>query len=60
MGVDIVQMKASVSPVLENVIYRPTRRRSSDKIVPILGVPCDAVSAFIEFIYSSRLVVLIP
>ncbi|KAI6682773.1 hypothetical protein NL676_028686 [Syzygium grande] len=45
---------ASVSPVLENLIYRPTKRRSSEKIVPILGVPCDAVSAFVEFVYSSR------
>ncbi|KAK3439828.1 hypothetical protein EUGRSUZ_B00171 [Eucalyptus grandis] len=45
---------ASVSPVLENLIYRPSKRRSSEKIVPILGVPCNAVSAFIEFVYSSR------
>ncbi|KAJ6358767.1 hypothetical protein OIU76_000484 [Salix suchowensis] len=45
---------ASVSPVLENIIDRPHKHHSSEKIIPILGVPCDAVSSFIQFLYSSR------
>ncbi|KAF8390547.1 hypothetical protein HHK36_025074 [Tetracentron sinense] len=45
---------ASVSPVLENIIDRPRKHRSSEKIVPVLGVPCDAVIAFVRFLYSSR------
>ncbi|KAI4319051.1 hypothetical protein MLD38_032699 [Melastoma candidum] len=46
---------ASASPVLENAIDRPRKlRRRSERVVPILGVPCGAVSAFIGFIYSSR------
>ncbi|XP_011002949.1 PREDICTED: BTB/POZ and TAZ domain-containing protein 1-like isoform X1 [Populus euphratica] len=45
---------ASVSPVLENIIDRPHKHHSSEKIIPILGVPCDAVSLFIQFLYSSR------
>ncbi|XP_021909008.1 BTB/POZ and TAZ domain-containing protein 1-like [Carica papaya] len=45
---------ASVSPVLQNVIERPGKRRSSENVIPILGVPCDAVSAFVGFLYSSR------
>ncbi|KAJ6875660.1 BTB/POZ and TAZ domain-containing protein 1 [Populus alba x Populus x berolinensis] len=45
---------ALASPVLENVIERPPKHRSSEKTIPILGVPCEAVSAFIQFLYSSR------
>ncbi|OAY30760.1 BTB/POZ and TAZ domain-containing protein 1 [Manihot esculenta] len=45
---------ASVSSVLENIIDRPLKHRSSERIIPILGVPCDAVASFIRFIYSSR------
>jgi hypothetical protein len=48
--------QALVSPVLENVIERPPKHRISEKTIPILGVPCEAVSAFIQFLYSSRLV----
>ncbi|GAV62549.1 BTB domain-containing protein/zf-TAZ domain-containing protein [Cephalotus follicularis] len=46
---------ASVSAVLENIIDRPRKHRSSEKVIPILGVPTDAVLAFIGFLYSSRL-----
>ncbi len=45
---------ASVSPVLENILDRPRKYRRSEKIIPILGVRCDAVSAFVRFLYSSR------
>ncbi|EEF51878.1 BTB/POZ and TAZ domain-containing protein 1 [Ricinus communis] len=45
---------ASVSSVLENIIDRPRKHRSSERIIPILGVPCDAVSVFVRFIYSAR------
>ncbi|KAM7274800.1 hypothetical protein ACFE04_016666 [Oxalis oulophora] len=45
---------ASVSPVLENVIHTPSKHRSSELTIPILGVPYEAVSAFIGFLYSSR------
>ncbi|XP_034673762.1 BTB/POZ and TAZ domain-containing protein 1-like isoform X1 [Vitis riparia] len=45
---------ASVSPVLENILDRPRKYRRSEKIIPILGVPCDAVLAFVRFLYSSR------
>ncbi|KAB1217284.1 BTB/POZ and TAZ domain-containing protein 1 [Morella rubra] len=45
---------ASMSPVLENIIYRPRKHRSSGRVIQILGVPCDAVLAFIRFLYSSR------
>ncbi|XP_002278192.3 BTB/POZ and TAZ domain-containing protein 1 [Vitis vinifera] len=44
---------ASVSPVLENILDRPRKYRRSEKIIPILGVPCDAVLAFVRFLYSS-------
>ncbi|XP_010932270.1 BTB/POZ and TAZ domain-containing protein 1 [Elaeis guineensis] len=45
---------ASVSPVLESMLDRPQRRGSSSKSIPILGVPCDAVLAFLRFLYSAR------
>ncbi|KAK6153248.1 hypothetical protein DH2020_012887 [Rehmannia glutinosa] len=45
---------ASASPVLENIIQRPRKRQSSERKIPILGVPYDAVSVFIQFLYSSR------
>ncbi|KAI3464174.1 hypothetical protein Pfo_020837 [Paulownia fortunei] len=45
---------ASASPVLENIIERPLKRRSSGRQIPILGVPYDAVSVFIQFLSSSR------
>ncbi|CAA2967294.1 BTB/POZ and TAZ domain-containing protein 1-like [Olea europaea var. sylvestris] len=45
---------ASASPVLESMIERPKKRRSSQRNIPIPGVPCDAVSVFIQFLYSSK------
>ncbi|KAE8684013.1 BTB and TAZ domain protein 2 isoform 2 [Hibiscus syriacus] len=42
-----------VSPVPENIIQSPVKHRSSERVIPILGVPCDAVSAFIEYLYNS-------
>ncbi|KAL4378732.1 hypothetical protein GQ457_02G033590 [Hibiscus cannabinus] len=42
------------SPVLENIIERPRKHRSSERVIPILGVPCNVVSAFVAFLYSSR------
>ncbi|XP_073145988.1 BTB/POZ and TAZ domain-containing protein 1-like [Henckelia pumila] len=46
---------AAASPVLENIIERPRkRRRSNYRNITIHGVPFDAVSAFIQFLYSSK------
>ncbi|KAK4256992.1 hypothetical protein QN277_006642 [Acacia crassicarpa] len=45
---------ASVSPVLENIIDQPRRHRSSERIIQIHGVPCEAVTAFLGFLYCSR------
>ncbi|XP_073279717.1 BTB/POZ and TAZ domain-containing protein 1-like [Primulina huaijiensis] len=45
---------AAASPVLENVIERPRKGRSNCSNITILGVPFDAVSAFIKFLYSSK------
>ncbi|XP_057514175.1 BTB/POZ and TAZ domain-containing protein 1-like [Actinidia eriantha] len=42
---------ASSSPVLESIIDRPRKHRSSEITIPILGVPCDAVAVFIRFLY---------
>ncbi|XP_017973901.1 PREDICTED: BTB/POZ and TAZ domain-containing protein 1 [Theobroma cacao] len=45
---------AMVSPVLENIMDRPRKHRTSERVIPILGVPCDAVSAFVGYLYSTR------
>uniref|UniRef100_A0A368UI42 BTB domain-containing protein n=1 Tax=Glycine max TaxID=3847 RepID=A0A368UI42_SOYBN len=45
---------ASMSPVFDNFIDRPRKHRSSERIIQIHGVPCDAVTAFVGFLYSSR------
>ncbi|PHT63283.1 BTB/POZ and TAZ domain-containing protein 1 [Capsicum annuum] len=45
---------ASSSTVLENILVRPEKLRSSERTIRILGVPCDAVSVFIRFLYSSK------
>ncbi|XP_017695970.2 BTB/POZ and TAZ domain-containing protein 2-like [Phoenix dactylifera] len=45
---------ASASPVLEKMLYRCRIGLNSQRIIQILGVPCDAVVAFIQFFYSSR------
>ncbi|KAM7272392.1 hypothetical protein ACFE04_027055 [Oxalis oulophora] len=42
---------ASMSPVLENAI---DWSNNYEKVVPILGVPCDAVFAFLGFLYTAR------
>ncbi|KAG9138016.1 hypothetical protein Leryth_001278 [Lithospermum erythrorhizon] len=42
---------AAASPVLESIIDRPRKQQIT---IPILGVPCHAVSVFINFLYSSR------
>ncbi|GAB2289435.1 hypothetical protein Dimus_023744 [Dionaea muscipula] len=45
----------SASPVLESILDRPQKhRRRTEKVIPILGVPYDAVSAFLSFLYTSR------
>ncbi|XP_010519532.1 PREDICTED: BTB/POZ and TAZ domain-containing protein 1-like [Tarenaya hassleriana] len=51
---------ASASPVLKNIIERRTKRHGGGggggkRVIKILGVPCDAVSAFVGFLYSSSL-----
>ncbi|KAH0850389.1 hypothetical protein HID58_095546 [Brassica napus] len=50
---------ASASPVLTNIIEKPRKshggRGSSKRVVKILGVPCDAVSVFVRFLYSPSL-----
>ncbi|ESQ45724.1 hypothetical protein EUTSA_v10010463mg [Eutrema salsugineum] len=49
---------ASASPVLMNIMKKPVRRYrgcGSKRAIKILGVPCDAVSVFIKFLYSSSL-----
>ncbi|KAL1812411.1 hypothetical protein ACET3Z_022476 [Daucus carota] len=45
---------ASASPVLESIIDSPRKHRSSENTIRILGVPNDAVSVFIGFLYASR------
>ncbi|KAJ7945775.1 BTB/POZ and TAZ domain-containing protein [Quillaja saponaria] len=44
----------SVSPVLEKMIDRSEKYRSSEIFIQILGVPCDSVTAFLGFLYFSR------
>lgn len=45
---------ASASTVLKSIIDKPRKHRSSEKTVPILGVPCDAVEVFVGFLYSNK------
>ncbi|XP_047342664.1 BTB/POZ and TAZ domain-containing protein 2-like [Impatiens glandulifera] len=47
---------ASASPVLENIIDRPNKKnhKSSERTIPILGVPSEAVAVFVRFLYSSK------
>lgn len=51
-------MQASASPVLTNIIEKPRKIHggSSKRVIKILGVPCDAVSVFVRFLYSPRFV----
>uniref|UniRef100_A0A1J3IFP2 BTB/POZ and TAZ domain-containing protein 1 n=1 Tax=Noccaea caerulescens TaxID=107243 RepID=A0A1J3IFP2_NOCCA len=48
---------ASASPVLTNIIEKPRKIHggSSKRVIKILGVPCDAVSVFLRFLYSHSL-----
>ncbi|KAG5617997.1 hypothetical protein H5410_017821 [Solanum commersonii] len=48
---------ASASSVLESILVRPQKKRSSEKTIRILGVPCDAVSVFVQFLSSFKVVV---
>lgn len=43
---------ASASPVLGSIVKRPQKHWSSKQKIPILGVPPDAVSVFVQFLYS--------
>ncbi|XP_049409758.1 BTB/POZ and TAZ domain-containing protein 1-like [Solanum stenotomum] len=45
---------AAASTVLENILVRPGKRRGSERTIRILGVPYDAVSVFIRFLYSFK------
>ncbi|XP_009780507.1 BTB/POZ and TAZ domain-containing protein 1 [Nicotiana sylvestris] len=45
---------AAASSVLESILVRPQKRRSSEKTIRILGVPCDAVSVFVQFLSSFK------
>lgn len=45
---------ASASPVLESIIDRPRKKQNPQKTISIIGVPCDAVEAFINFLHYSR------
>ncbi|KFK25757.1 hypothetical protein AALP_AA8G155500 [Arabis alpina] len=48
---------ASASPVLTNIIETPRKSHggSSKRVIKILGVPCDAVSVFVRYLYSPSL-----
>ncbi|CAN6814241.1 unnamed protein product [Brassica oleracea] len=48
---------AAASPVLANIIEKPRKSHggSSKRVIKILGVPCDAVSVFVRFLYSPSL-----
>ncbi|KAG5393052.1 hypothetical protein IGI04_023015 [Brassica rapa subsp. trilocularis] len=49
---------ASASPVLMNIMKKTVKRYQrygAKRAIKILGVPCDAVSVFIRFLYSSSL-----
>ncbi|XP_010444196.1 PREDICTED: BTB/POZ and TAZ domain-containing protein 1 isoform X1 [Camelina sativa] len=45
---------ASASPVLTNIMEKPRKIHggSSKRVIKILGVPCEAVSVFVRFLYS--------
>ncbi|XP_064942091.1 BTB/POZ and TAZ domain-containing protein 1-like isoform X2 [Musa acuminata AAA Group] len=47
---------ASASPVLESILGGPHKGRSRGREIPILGVPCDAVQAFVHSLYFARCV----
>ncbi|CAL9075953.1 unnamed protein product [Musa textilis] len=45
---------AAASPVLESMLDRPQKRGGEGRVIPILGVPHDAVCAFVRLLYSAR------
>lgn len=47
-------MKVSASPVFEEIVERRRIKGRLDKAIPILGVPSDAVLAFVGFLCSPR------
>ncbi|XP_026411190.1 BTB/POZ and TAZ domain-containing protein 1-like [Papaver somniferum] len=48
-------LQGSSSKVLEKILDQPSgKHHNSVRVIPILGVPCDAVIAFVQFLYSSR------
>ncbi|MFQ6637667.1 hypothetical protein Gotur_012824 [Gossypium turneri] len=53
---ELPEPDAMVSPVLDNIMERPVKHGSSERVIPILGVPCDAVTAFIKYLYNSMCV----
>ncbi|XP_020095109.1 BTB/POZ and TAZ domain-containing protein 1 isoform X2 [Ananas comosus] len=44
---------AAASPVMESILDRAQKRGKSRRVIRILGVPDDAVMAFVRLIYSS-------
>lgn len=36
------------------MIEQPRKHRSCEKVIQILGVPCEAVVSFVQFVYTSR------
>uniref|UniRef100_A0A7N0RIK7 BTB domain-containing protein n=1 Tax=Kalanchoe fedtschenkoi TaxID=63787 RepID=A0A7N0RIK7_KALFE len=46
-----------MSPVLDGILDMPYKRgRGSERLIPIPGVPCEAVAVFVRFLYSHRCV----
>ncbi|KAL6997065.1 hypothetical protein U1Q18_007187 [Sarracenia purpurea var. burkii] len=45
---------ASASTILEGIIDRPRKHRSSERTIPILGVPYGSVIVFVQFLYTSK------
>ncbi|KAF5206250.1 BTB/POZ and TAZ domain-containing protein [Thalictrum thalictroides] len=43
----------SVSTVFKKMLDQPCQKPSFKNIIPILGVPCNAVIAFVQFLYSN-------
>ncbi|XP_071711416.1 BTB/POZ and TAZ domain-containing protein 1-like [Rutidosis leptorrhynchoides] len=50
----LTNILASASSVFKSVINTPRKNRSSEKNIPILGVPCDAVVVFLGFLHSYK------
>lgn len=52
--IDLFTFQALASPVLESIMDSPRKHRSSENTIRILGVPNDAVTVFVGFLYASR------